>query len=202
MVSFSKKVRYFLQFTYLCLMRRLIITSLLSFFIFACGNDLDDLDALEIPSPVPNSVYYNYEIFYSDSGLTQVKMAGRVLEQHAASQESGGRDHMKDSVHLWFYDNDMKVQSEMIADSAIRGRETGYMEAFGNVIVYNEKGEQLKTEHLIWDEKRGKIISNTKVAIIKKTQIIYGDGLISDQNFLDYEIKNPHGKLIIDNESE
>jgi LPS export ABC transporter protein LptC len=105
-------------------------------------------------------------------------------------------------VHIWFYDTDMKVQSEMIADRAVRNRKTGYMEAFGDVIVYNEKGEKLETEHLIWDEQKQKIISNTKVVITKKTQIIKGDGLISDQNFLDYEIKNPVGQFFIDNEDE
>ena len=168
----------------------------------SCGSDLDELESLKIAEPVPNSVYNNYEIFYSDSGLTQVKIAGITLEQHATNDNSDGHDNMKDSVHIWFYDLDMTIKSEMIADRAVRNRKTGYMEAFGDVIVYNEKGEKLETEHLIWDEQKEKIISNTKVVITKKSQIIKGDGLISDQNFLDYEIKNPVGQFFIDNEDE
>jgi LPS export ABC transporter protein LptC len=184
------------------MLRSVVIVILLCTMLFSCGSDLDELASLQISEPIPNSVYNNYEIFYSDSGLTQVKIAGRILEQHSSQDGTDGHDHMKDSVHLWFYDTDMTVKSEMVADRAIRNRKTGYMEAFGEVIVYNEKGEKLETEHLIWDEVKAKIISNTKVTITKKTQTIVGDGLISDQNFLDYEIKNPHGQFYIDNEDK
>jgi LPS export ABC transporter protein LptC len=181
--------------------RTLFFLLALSSLLISCESDakgLESHEALEFTEPVPSSVYNNYEIFYSDSGLTQVKIAGRILEQHSSKDGKDGHDNMKDSVHLWFYDSDMKVQSEMIADRAIRNRKTGYMEAFGDVVVYNEKGEKLETEHLIWDEEKEKIISNTKVKIIQKTQTLYGDGLISDQNFLDYEISNPHGEIYID----
>ncbi|MFT6716928.1 MAG: LPS export ABC transporter protein LptC [Saprospiraceae bacterium] len=182
--------------------RTVYLLIFLSILVASCDPDTKGLKSLEITEPIPDAIYYNYEIFYSDSGLTKVKIAGRVLEQHSSKEGSDGNDHMKDSVHLWFYDSDMKVQSEMIADRAIRNRKTGYMEAFGEVIVYNEKGEKLETEHLIWDEQKEKIISNTEVTIRQKTQTIVGDGLISDQNFLDYEIKNPHGELFIDNEDK
>lgn len=183
-------------------MIRLAYATILALLLTSCDSDLENLEELKIAAPIPSAVYNNYEIFYSDSGLTQVKIAGRILEQHNAKDGSEGHDKMKDSVHLWFYDTDMKVQSEMIADRAIRNRETGYMEAFGDVIVYNEKGEKLQTEHLIWDEEKEKIISNTDVTITKKTQIIKGDGLISDQNFLDYEIKNPVGQFFIENDEK
>lgn len=184
-------------------MKHFFWSSLVLISLFSCESDIDNLGSTNIPAPIPSSIYKNYEIFYSDSGLTQVKIAGRILEQYTGNKESGGgRDSMKDSVHLWFYDSNMEVQSEMIADRAVRNRETGYMEAFGNVIVYNEKGEKLNTEHLIWDEKKEQIISNTKVVITQKTQTIVGDGLVSDQNFLDYEIKNPRGELFIENGKE
>lgn len=183
-------------------MFRTVLFLLIAIILTSCKSDIEGLESLIITEPVPSTVYNNYEIFYSDSGLTQVKIAGRTLEQHASKDGNEGHDNMKDSVHIWFYNTDMEVQSEMIADRAIRNRETGYMEAFGDVIVYNEKGEKLETEHLIWDEQKEKIISNTKVKITKKTQIIMGDGLISDQNFLDYEIKNPHGQFFIDNDEE
>ncbi|MFT6746792.1 MAG: LPS export ABC transporter protein LptC [Glaciecola sp.] len=183
-------------------MFRVVLFLPLAIILTSCGSDLDGLEPLKIAEPVPSTIYNNYEIFYSDSGLTQVKIAGRLLEQHASKDGSEGHDNMKDSVHIWFYNTDMEVQSEMIADRAIRNRKTGYMEAFGNVIVYNEKGEKLETEHLIWDEEKEKIISNTDVKITQKNQIIEGDGLISDHNFLDYEIKNPIGQFYIDNEKK
>lgn len=158
--------------------------------IFSCKSDSEGLNSVEIPTPVPSAIYKDYEIFYSDSGLTQAKIAGITLEQFNSVNGSEAYDKMTDSVHLWFYDEDKNVQSELVADNAIRNRVTGYMEAFGNVVVFNEKGERLNTEHLIWDEAKAQIISNDSVTITKKNQVITGLGLVSDQNFIDYEIKN------------
>jgi LPS export ABC transporter protein LptC len=169
--------------------------------IYSCKPDTADLkDSFHFNLPIPSAIYTDYEIIYNDSGLTQVKIAGDTLEQFNSDGTSEAQDRMKDSVHLWFYDENMVVKSELIADNAIRNRATGYMEAFGNVIVYNNKGEKLNTEHLIWDEKKGKILSNDTVTITKEHQVIKGKGLESDQNFIHYEIRNVHGILNIDKE--
>lgn len=173
---------------------------LVSLLAISCGNDLQHLEAVEIPSPIPSAIYKNYEILYSDSGITQAKISGVTLEQFNSVNGTEAYDKMKDSVHLWFYDDDMTVKSELIADNAIRNRATGYMEAFGNVIVYNEKGERLNTEHLIWDEAIEKIRTNDSVTITKQDQTIKGVGLESDQNFINYEIKNVSGILNVEND--
>lgn len=170
--------------------------------LYACTSDIENLDPIEIPFPVPTSIYHDYEIFYSDSGLTQVKITGRKLEQFKQTESSDAFDRMSDSVHLFFYNEKMIVTSELIADRAERNRKTGYMEAFGDVVVFNEKGEELNTEHLIWDEDQEKIISNTDVVIKKETQTIKGKGLISDQNFIDYEILYPTGTFDVENEDK
>ncbi len=165
--------------------------------LVSCGSDLQELNTVHIPSPIPNAVYTNYKVLYSDSGKTVAKIEGGLLKQFSKSENQLEHEKMSDSLHLWFYDDNMKVQSEMRADSAIRFKDTEIMEAFGHVIVYNEKGEKLNTEHLIWDKKKEKIISNTDVVITKETQIIRGKGLVSDQNFLNYEILNVTGIISI-----
>lgn len=166
--------------------------------LFSCGNDTEGLKTVSVPEPIPSAIYKNYEIFYSDSGLTQVKLAGITLEQFNGEKGEEPYDNMKDSLHIWFYDQDMNVQSELIADNAIRNRVTGKMEAFGNVIVYNEKGERLNTERLLWDEKKEKILTNDSVTITKTSQVIKGIGLESDQNFINYEIRNVSGIFNVD----
>ena len=169
--------------------------------IYACAPDTKGLkESFHFNLPIPSAIYTDYEIIYNDSGLTQVKISGDTLEQYNSDGTSEAQDKMKDSVHLWFYDDNMVVKSELIADNAIRNRATGYMEAFGNVIVYNSKGERLNTEHLIWDERKGQILSNDTVVITKKNQTIKGKGLVSDQNFINYEIKNVVGNINIERE--
>lgn len=184
-------------------MKKLFARSLPLIFLYllaACKADNEGLNTIDVPTPIPSAIYYNYNILYNDSGLTQVKMTGEVLEQYAGDKENQAFDNMRDSVHLWFFDESMIVQSELIAERATRNRVTGFMEAFGNVVVYNEKGEKLETDHLIWDEKAEKISTEDSVTITKKGQIIKGVGLISDKNFIHYEIKNVSGIINVKKE--
>lgn len=165
----------------------------------SCSSDLDKLTTVHIPNPIPNSVYHNYQVLYSDSGKTVAKVKGGTLKQYGKTENQLAHEKMSDSLHFWFYDDKMRVESEMRADSAIRFQDTEIMEAFGNVVVYNEKGEKLETQHLIWDKKSEKIISNSPVKITKPkdNQIIRGKRLISDQSFTNYEIIDVTGIVSI-----
>ena len=68
------------------------------------------------------------------------------------------------------------------------------MEAYKDVVVINnEKNEKLNTEHLIWDQSKKMIFSNVAIKITTKDEVIFGDGLESDETFDKYEIINPTG---------
>jgi LPS export ABC transporter protein LptC len=67
------------------------------------------------------------------------------------------------------------------------------MEARKNVLVVNEKGDQLNTEHLIWDERTQKLTSDEFVKITTKDEIIYGNGFEANQDFSRYRIFNIKG---------
>ncbi|MEZ5197091.1 MAG: LPS export ABC transporter periplasmic protein LptC [Bacteroidales bacterium] len=72
------------------------------------------------------------------------------------------------------------------------------MEAKNNVVVKNiQKNEFLETEHLIWDRNKGIIYTDVFVKITRDEEVIYGDGMTSDQNFESYKIKNASGEFII-----
>ena len=69
------------------------------------------------------------------------------------------------------------------------------MEAKNNVVVVNEKGEQLNTEHLTWDKKQSLIYTKEFVKITTAEEIIYGNGLESNQSFTKYKIKDIKGTI-------
>ena len=71
-----------------------------------------------------------------------------------------------------------------------------------NVEVVNIDGDTLKTEELIWDQKKKKIYSNTFVEIRTKSEIIYGEGLEADETFSNYTIKKITGTIQIDEDEE
>ena len=69
------------------------------------------------------------------------------------------------------------------------------------MIATNIKGDTLKTEHLIWDEKTERIYTEEYVKIIRANQIITGIGFQSDQSLENWRIKNPRGTIYIDVEN-
>nr|MBP6335704.1 LPS export ABC transporter periplasmic protein LptC [Bacteroidia bacterium] len=91
----------------------------------------------------------------------------------------------------------LRVKSRMDADYGVRYEKEQKMEARKNVVVVNERGEQLNTEHLVWDEKRQKLTSDQFVKITTKDEIIYGNGFEANQDFSKYKIFNIKGTISI-----
>ena len=67
------------------------------------------------------------------------------------------------------------------------------------MVVVNEKGEQLNTEHLVWDEKQEKLLSDEFVKITTKDEIIFGNGFEANQDFSKYRIFKIKGTISINN---
>ena len=65
------------------------------------------------------------------------------------------------------------------------------------VIVVNIKGDTLRTESLVWDEKTNKINTTDNVKITTPDEIIYGEGLESNTAFSEYKIYKITGILSI-----
>jgi LPS export ABC transporter protein LptC len=95
------------------------------------------------------------------------------------------------------YDNNGGVKSRITADYGINYQRDQKMEVKKNVVVVNEKGEQLNTEHLVWDQKQAKLLSDAFVKITTKDEIIFGTGLEANEDFTRYKIFNIKGTLSI-----
>ena len=167
-------------------------------FLYCCQSDLDRLNKnnIEITGVVPNAYYTNFNIIYSDSGILKVKITGRILEQYSKTKEKPGKDIMRDSIHVRFYNQTQTVSSQLYADYAIRNNKTNEMHAKGNVVVVNSKKEKLNTERLTWNSQTKKIICDTTVVITKPNgQKIVGSSLESDERFENYKITKVSGEL-------
>ena len=62
------------------------------------------------------------------------------------------------------------------------------------------KGDKLNTEHLIWNAITKKIFTDEFVKITTKDETIWGDGLVANQDFSDYQIKNVKGQVYMKDE--
>lgn len=171
------------------------ISIFLPFTIFiSCENDIQTINLItsnQQKRPIESGK--NVEIIYSDSAKLKMKMKSPLVDRYVGANPYL---EMPKGVKLEFYQNDPKIMSsKLTANYAIRYEAKKKMEAKGNVVVINEKNETLNTEHLVWDEAKHTIYTDEFVKIQTANEVIYGDGLESNESFTKYKITNIKGTI-------
>ena len=174
----------------------IIIPSLLMGFM-ACENDIAVVNSItslnEKNLPIESSK--NVEFMYSDSARVRAKLTSAQIDHFAGKKPYY---EMSKGMVVIFYDAHKKEQSKLTANYGIgfdNGNGMEKMEAKGNVIVINEKGEKLNTEHLIWNSITHKIYTDEFVKITTKDEVIWGDGLEANEDFSEWAMKNVKGQI-------
>ncbi|MBX7180795.1 MAG: LPS export ABC transporter periplasmic protein LptC [Bacteroidia bacterium] len=171
---------------------RLLTACLL--LLSACKNRMDEVNKIARRSDEPSEIARNITITHTDSGKVTMKLESPVIYTYPGFN---ARKVLPKGVHVSFLGPDGKPETEMTSGYAVNYEGKGKMEARINVVVVNNKGETLKTEHLIWEEQTKRIYTNEFVTITTKDEILYGDGLESNQEFTKYRIKNIKGTIAV-----
>lgn len=168
-------------------------------FLSACENDIDVVNSVTSVNgkdePVESSK--NVEFLYSDSARVRSKLTSPLVNHFMGKKPYY---EMPKGMEVVFYDQFKKEQTKLTANYGI-GYDTdnkmNVMEAKGNVVVINEKGDKLNTEHLVWNSVTKKIYTNEFVKISTKDEVIWGNGLESNEDFTIYEIKQVKGSIAV-----
>lgn len=179
-------------------MKEGVLLGMLGIFFISCENDLNKVKLYGKGEKTPTETAKNIKILYSDSARVQVEVTAPVLDRY---ESENPYIEMPKGLRAIFYDNQLNVKSKLDADYGIRYERDQRMEARKNVVVVNQKGDRLNTEHLIWDEKKQKLISDEFVKITTKDQIIYGDGFEANEDFTKYKIFKTRGTIPINTSS-
>lgn len=177
-----------------------IVMIFLITMLFACKNDLKTYNNLVSADSIPDIMARDLEFIESDSGLIRAKLNCPLMLRY-----EGGKPYSEfpEGLTAVFYGKDEQIQTTLRADYGIRYEKERKLVVRGNVIVVNlSKHEELYTEELIWDQRKALIFSDVAIKIISKNDIMYGSGLTSDEQFDEYEIINPHGKVEIEEKKE
>ena len=184
---------------------KFIVPFLLTIIVLSsCENDIAVVNTITANTEknLPATSDKNIEIIYSDSAQTRATITAPVLNRYQTKKQYM---ELPKGMVVIFYDEKKKQQTKLTADYGI-GFENGngmeHMEAKRNVVVINQKGDTLNTEHLIWNAVTRKIFTEAFVKITTKDEILYGDGLTANQDFSDYEIKNPTGQVSMKEEEK
>jgi LPS export ABC transporter protein LptC len=108
---------------------------------------------------------------------------------------------MKNGLKMEFFDDSLKSSSTLTAKYGKYFEQNGNVLVRDSVVIFNNKKEQLNTEELVWNEKIQKFYTEKFIKITTPTQIIYGDGLESNQNFSEYKIINIKGIIGVNKSS-
>ncbi len=160
----------------------------------ACRNDISEVSALSYKDTFPLESGENVEMVYSDSAQIQAIMRSPLANRY------GGEDPylvMPKGISVVFFDSVLRPRTKLTAGYAIKREKSALMEARHDVVVVNSIGEQLNTEHLIWDQTRKIIYSDVFVKIKRKDEILYGQGMEADETFDKWIIKKPRGTFYV-----
>ena len=172
--------------------------SLLLLFLAGCENNLEKVNLLTNSGNLPVESGKNIEVIYSDSAKIKMKLFGPQMYKYV-----GKKTYLElpKGAQVEFYDVNMVVKSKISCNYAIKYQDEGKVVMKQNVLVVNEKGEQLYTEYLVWDSQKQIIYTDKFVKITTGQEVIYGDGLRSNEKFTKYKITKPQGVINIkDNE--
>ncbi|MBO8130289.1 MAG: LPS export ABC transporter periplasmic protein LptC [Candidatus Marinimicrobia bacterium] len=102
---------------------------------------------------------------------------------------------LNQGVAVDFFDKYGNHTSYLESDSAEINEKTNDMIAFGNVVVISDTGITLFTNHLKWDNKIEKIISNDDIILVTESDTLRGKGFESNTDLTEWVIKEPKGSI-------
>ena len=137
--------------------------------------------------------------------LTQTREGKKIWAlraRHALVFEEEDRVEAS-GVRVDFYGDETELQSTLTAASGVVMRRTNAIEVQGDVVVRSTDGTTLTTDRLTWDERTGKIRSDSFVRVTKASDVMTGSGMEADPDLRNLKVrefkayvKTPGGELV------
>lgn len=172
-----------------------VLVSGAAMLFYGCENNIEQIKAFYTTENLPVLEATNFETLLTDSGTVRYFLKAPKLLQF----QDEGRNYIEfpEGMELIKFDEHKRIISSITADYAKQFIAEDKWEAKNNVVATNAQGDTLKTEHLIWEEKKEIIYTEEFVKIIRTDQIITGIGFTSDQKLQNWKIKNPKGTIYV-----
>lgn len=162
------------------------------FFVCSCENDYDqviNLNKKEISVEEGKDI----ESYLSQNGKVKAKLTAPIMLRYL-------RDTPKvvfsKSLHVDFYNDSTKIESQLNAKYGHYLENQNKVFLKDSVIVFNVSGDTLFCNELNWDQLQSIFYTDKNVIIKKPDQKIYGKGLVADQAFNWFTIKQVYNSSI------
>lgn len=162
----------------------------------SCNNSMKEINEVMQRDKLGEDKGKDVTILYSVGGVLKARLFAHVFIRNEAANPP--YTEMKDGLRADFFNEKGELKSTVTA------RYGRYYEKAGNVLlrdsvhVVNDKGEQLDTQELIWNEQMQKFFTEKQVRITTPTQVLTGTGMEANQDFSVYQITNIQGSVRIE----
>ena len=173
----------------------LLFSGLFLLTVISCKNEISKVKEVTGSEEPAAQTAQGFEMLVSDSAVIRFKLQTPELIRHANVKEPF--TEFPQGVKIEKYDANMNITSHITAQYAKLFEADNKWEAKNNVVAVNQKGDTLKTEYLVWDNKRNKIFSDQFVKIIQKDQVFTGIGFESNADFSEYRFNNLKGHIYV-----
>ena len=136
-------------------------------------------------------------IVYSQRGHLSYRFTTPLLERYELAREP--YMEFRKGVEIQTYnDSTHQIESTLTANYAIYLEKQQLWEAKGSVVATNAEGRKLETEQLFWNQKTKRVYSNVDSKVTQGRDVIIGEGFEADEQFEDYTIRRPKGRVSVD----
>ncbi len=152
----------------------------------SCREDVDEAALRIYDGPINTAV--NIHLMSSDSAVVRSEIqAPKQLEF------KNGNLEFPEGIDIQFFEKDGRLSSTLRADVGYYIKEDNLYKGEGNVKVNNLiERQRLQSEELFWNPVEKKIYTEKFVTVEDegKQTLFNGTGMVADENFSKYQIKN------------
>jgi LPS export ABC transporter protein LptC len=161
------------------------------FFVYSCENKIEDVQNFGAKH-MGVEVAKEIESYLSEDGKTKAKLTAPIMLRHGDTLTE-----FPNSLHVNFYNDSLKVESQLFAKYG-RSRESEHTIFLkDSVVIFNVKGDTLLCKDLSWDQQKGTFYTDKNVVIKKPgNQIMHGRGMVAQQDFKSYTIKQVYNSVL------
>lgn len=165
--------------------------------LFSCKADTEAAQYFSDKKSIAGITAYNSEVVYTENGKAKIIVFAPITIHYQFAEEP--YTDFPEGITVSTYDDTLGIESTLTAKLAVYYDKKSLWHAKNNVVAKNRKGEVLYTEELFWDQKKGIIYTNVNVKVNSINGVVYGKGLITDESFYSWEIKEPYdGEITVD----
>lgn len=162
---------------------------LLFFILTSCSRSYEAEATL---NDVHDQLSVDVEITLTEKGNIKALIKSKLLERNDNNLEL----KLTDNVNVDLYDDNYQHSSLITSNYAFVSETENKINAFGDVIVAADNGQQLWTDSLLWDNKADKIFTNASLTFISgNLDTLYGTGFESNIDLTNWKITKPRGSI-------